>query len=144
MSKRRTSFSLDERIKSEYPASRDIQARILDMVKQNNFTPHSFFAIKLALEEAMINAIKHGNKLDSSKHVHIKVKVTPKVAEIMIEDEGPGFVRNAVPDPTLLENLEKCSGRGIMLIESYMNDVEWSNKGRRLKMLKRNGEEAGR
>jgi len=130
-------------IPSLYPAGQDVQNRILNAVEKIGFTPHSTFAIKLALEEAMINAIKHGNKLDPTKSVHIHAKVTPKVAEITIEDEGPGFDRAAVPDPTLEENREKCSGRGILLIESYMNSVKWSHNGRRLRMVKRNGEEPG-
>lgn len=130
-------------IPSDNAASHHIQQLILEAVKKIGFTPHSSFAIKLALEEAMINAIKHGNKQDKSKNVHVEAKVTPKVAEIIIEDEGPGFDRSSVPDPTLEENLEKCSGRGILLIESYMNLVEWSHHGRRLRMIKRNGEEPG-
>ena len=60
------------------------------------------------------------------------------LAEIIIEDEGPGFDRKHVPDPTLEENLEKCSGRGILLIGAYMDFVEWTNGGRCLRMIKRN------
>jgi serine/threonine-protein kinase RsbW len=130
-------------IPSVNAASQDIQRKILAAVEKSGFTPHSVFAIKLALEEAMINAIKHGNKLDPTKNVHIEAKVTPKVAQITIEDEGPGFKRSHVPDPTLEENREKCSGRGILLIESYMNSAQWSHNGRRLRMIKRNGEEPG-
>jgi serine/threonine-protein kinase RsbW len=130
-------------IPSDFAASHAVQKRILEAVEKVGFTPHSSFAIKLALEEAMINAIKHGNRQDPKKSVHIQAKVTPKLAEITIEDEGPGFDRASVPDPTLEENIEKCSGRGILLIESYMNSVKWTNHGRRLQMIKRNGEEPG-
>jgi serine/threonine-protein kinase RsbW len=139
----KTTVTFSETIPSIHAASHVIQQRILNAVQKIGFTPHSSFAIKLALEEAMINAIKHGNKLDPSKSVHIEAKVTPKTAEITIEDEGSGFDRSGVPDPTLEENLEKCSGRGILLIEAYMNRVEWSHHGRRLRMVKRNGEEPG-
>lgn len=126
-------------IPSEYAAGRDVQKRILDDVAASGFNDQSTFAIKLALEEALINAIKHGNKLDPKKTVTIKAKVTPKVCEIEIEDQGPGFDRKDVPDPTLEENIEKCSGRGILLIEAYMDKAKWDNKGRRLKMVKKNG-----
>jgi serine/threonine-protein kinase RsbW len=139
----RSDVTVRTTIPSVNAASQDVQKRILAAVEKSGFTPHSIFAIKLALEEAMINAIKHGNKQDPTKNVHIQAKVTPKVAEITIEDEGPGFVRADVPDPTLEENREKCSGRGILLIESYMNSVKWSHHGRRLHMVKRNGEEPG-
>ncbi|MBV8780921.1 MAG: ATP-binding protein [Phycisphaerae bacterium] len=136
--------TIDEIIPTDFAASRDLQERILELVHESKFNPHSAFAIKLALEEAMINAIKHGNKLDPKKQIHVKAKVSNTLADITIEDEGEGFARQEVPDPTLLENLEKCSGRGIMLIEAYMNSVQYSHKGRRLRMIKRNGEEAGR
>jgi serine/threonine-protein kinase RsbW len=86
----------------------------------------------------MINAIKHGNKLDPSKQVHVSYRITPTQAEIMIEDEGPGFDRHCVPDPTTDENIHKCSGRGILLMEAYMNAVEFSAGGRRVRMVKRN------
>ena len=65
--------------------------------------------------------------------------MTKKRAEITIQDEGPGFKRSGIPDPTLAENLHKCSGRGIHLIEAYMDEVQWSRGGRRLKMVKENG-----
>jgi len=70
--------------------------------------------------------------------VKVHAKITPKKAEIMIEDEGPGFDRSSVPDPTVAENLEKCSGRGILLIEAYMTQVSWDRGGRRLRMVKIN------
>jgi serine/threonine-protein kinase RsbW len=109
-------------------------------VQRNGFHGQSFFAINLALEEALTNAIKHGNRLDPAKKVRIEAKVTPKRAEITVEDEGPGFDRGGVPDPTSQENLEKCSGRGILLIEAYMNRVTWDRGGRRVKMVKKNEE----
>lgn len=125
-------------IPSDFAASRDLQKQVIDEVVRCGYNSQNVFAIKLALEEAMINAIKHGNKLDMKKHVHIDYAVTPERVEIIIEDEGPGFTREEVPDPTLEENLTKCSGRGILLIEAYMNTVEYSEGGRRLRMVKLN------
>ena len=104
-------------IRSELAAGRDVQTRILDALRDSGFEGNNFFAVNLALEEALVNA---------------------KRAEIMIEDEGPGFDRAAVPDPTTADNLEKCSGRGILLIEAYMNRVTWDRGGRRLRMVKLN------
>ncbi len=125
-------------ISSDFNDARDVQKRILDDVEHAGFNSQSQFAIKLALEEAMINAIKHGNKLDRAKKVRVNAMVSPAQAEIIIEDEGPGFARQFVPDPTLDENLEKCSGRGILLIEAYMTTAEWTNGGRKLRMIKKN------
>jgi serine/threonine-protein kinase RsbW len=125
-------------IPSDFAAGRDVQKQILDDVTRHGYTSQNQFAVKLALEEALINAIKHGNRLNPSKKVRIEAKVSARRLEIIIEDEGPGFARGAVPDPTLRENLEKCSGRGILLMEAYMNSVHWSRGGRRVKMVKKN------
>jgi serine/threonine-protein kinase RsbW len=125
-------------IRSNFDEGREVQKRITDNVQRLGFDSHSQFAIKLALEEALINAIKHGNKLDPKKKVHVQAKVTPKQAEIVIEDEGTGFDRTCVPDPTADENLCKCSGRGILLIESFMDKVQWTRGGRRVKLVKKN------
>jgi len=119
-------------------ASRAAQKKILDEVHRRGFNNQCVFAIKLALVEAMINAEKHGNRRDPKKKVYVEATVTPREAEIVIEDEGAGFKRATVPDPTLPENLEKCGGRGIHLMEAYMNKVEWSHGGRRVRMVKRN------
>jgi serine/threonine-protein kinase RsbW len=131
--------SLRVTIASDFNAGRDVQERILAEVQRHNFDSDSTFAIRIALEEAMVNAIKHGNGLDPAKKVHVESRVTPKRAEITIEDEGPGFDRSAIPNPTEDDNLERPSGRGILLIESYMDDVQWSRGGRRLRMVKENG-----
>jgi len=124
-------------IASDYADAREVQRLIREEVERAGFDPDSQFGIKLAVEEAIINAIKHGNKLDKRKQVHVEWRITPAAAEIIIEDEGPGFERQHVPDPTHMGNLEKLTGRGILLIESYMTDVEWSKGGRRLRMVKR-------
>ncbi len=119
-------------------AVREVQDQILEYVVRHGYDDQSHFAIKLALEEALINAIKHGNKGDATKRVHVEYRVTADRLEVSVEDEGPGFERAAVPDPTLEENIEKCSGRGILLIEAYMTSVGWSHGGRRMTMVKVN------
>jgi serine/threonine-protein kinase RsbW len=125
-------------IASDYGDAREVQRLIRDEVERAGFDADSQFAIKLALEEALINAIKHGNKLDKGKHVRVEWQISPAAVEITIEDEGPGFDRKKVPNPTDETNLEKLTGRGILLIESYMSDVQWSNGGRRVKLVKKN------
>ena len=117
----------------------EVQKFVWDRLAAFHYTDDSTYGVKLALEEALINAIKHGNRLDPKKRVHVKAIVTPRKVDIVIEDEGPGFDRANVPDPTLEENLEKSSGRGILLIESFMDHVEWSHGGRRLHMWRSNG-----
>jgi serine/threonine-protein kinase RsbW len=123
-------------IASDFLEKRDLQRRILQAVEDYGYDHHTIFGVKLALEEALTNAIKHGNKLDSKKKVRVTARVSPRRLVVTVEDEGPGFNRNGVPNPLLDENLEKCSGRGILLIESYMDEVQWSNNGRCLRMIK--------
>jgi serine/threonine-protein kinase RsbW len=125
-------------IPSDYADAREIQRMVREEVEKAGYDLDAQFAVKLALEEAMINAIKHGNQLDPTKRVHVEWQVTPKTIEITIEDEGPGFDRKSVPDPTTAQNLEKLTGRGILLIESFMHKVEWSKDGRRLKLIRHN------
>jgi serine/threonine-protein kinase RsbW len=125
-------------IASDYEQGRDVQARLVEEIERVGFAEQSLFAVKLALEEALINAIKHGNKLDPSKNVHVEARIDSQRVEISIEDEGPGFKRDTVPDPTADENLCKCSGRGILLIEAYMTSAKWSKNGRRLTIIKKN------
>ena len=125
-------------IPSVFQEGRAIQRRIMEEVEKHHFNEDAVFAIKLALEEALINAIKHGNKEDRHKKVRIQCRVTDQEAEIIIEDEGPGFDRSTVPDPTTEENIERLHGRGILLMEAYMHIIEWSNRGRRVRMVRRN------
>lgn len=130
-------------IRSDYADAREIQRMIREEVERCGFDADSQFAIKLALEEALINAIKHGNKLDKSKRVQVEWQVSRDAAEIVIEDEGPGFDRSRVPDPTDETNLEKLTGRGILLIEAYMTTVEYSKGGRRVRLIRKNATPAG-
>ena len=123
-------------IPSEMSQGARVQQEILDSVVRHGFEGHGFFAIKLALEEALANAIKHGNRLDPDKKVKIDAQVSAKRLKVTVEDEGTGFDRQHVPDPTADENLEKCSGRGILLMESYMTRVRWDRGGRRVTLLK--------
>lgn len=123
-------------IPSEVAAGRNVHKTIMDRVEAQRYDEESIFAIRLALEEGLMNAIKHGNKHDRSKTVHVEAKVTPKATEIIIEDQGKGFERSCVPDPTADENLVKCSGRGLLLIEAYMDKVRYTKGGRCVKMIK--------
>jgi serine/threonine-protein kinase RsbW len=129
-------------IPSDYAHARTVMDAILAAVEKHRFVENAVFGIKLALDEAMINAVKHGNKLDPNKRVQVWVKVSPAVCDITIQDEGPGFNPDAVPDPTLEENLEKSGGRGLLLIRHYMSTADWTDRGRRLHMTRVNHDDA--
>ncbi|MAT16301.1 MAG: anti-sigma regulatory factor [Planctomyces sp.] len=123
-------------IPSDIAEGQAIQERILRMLENRDYTTRDVFGVRLALEEAIVNAIKHGNKFASDKSVHIHWELDDAGIRILIEDEGTGFDPGDIPDPTLEENLERPSGRGIMLIRAYMNFCEYQNDGRRVVMEK--------
>ena len=124
-------------IASDYASMREVQRQLMASVEAHGFDSDAQFSIKLALEEGLTNAIKHGNKLDAKKSVTVDARITDKLAEFTIVDEGAGFARCDVPDPTHEANLEKASGRGLLLIETYMTEVKYSEQGRKLWMIRR-------
>ncbi len=95
------------------------------------------FAIKLALEEALTNAIKHGNNLNPNKRVKLDYEVGPQAVTLKVCDEGQGFRPGDVPDCTADENIERPSGRGVMLMNAYMSEVQFNDKGNCVTMIRR-------
>ncbi len=91
----------------------------------------------IALDEAFVNAVKHGNKFDENKLVRIAAEVSSKEARFTIEDEGEGFDVNNIPDPLDPANLFKTSGRGVLFIYNIMDEVKYNDRGNRLTMVKR-------
>lgn len=114
---------------SETAAGLKIQERIIDELRENGFSEKVLFGVRLSLEEAIINAIKHGNKLDPNKQVHVRYTINDKHFLIEIEDQGPGFDPVDIPDPTAPENLERPSGRGLLLMRAYMTECDFLSRG---------------
>jgi len=131
---------LEITIASDLNEARRVQAEIETALRDVQFTDHDIFAIKLALEEALVNAIKHGNQLDHTKAVRVSYRVAADRFDVQIADEGPGFDPEEVPDPTAPENLERPCGRGLLLMRHYMTEVAYTDRGRAVRMAKvRNG-----
>lgn len=91
----------------------------------------------IALDEAFVNAVKHGNKFDVEKLVRITAEVSSKEARFTIEDEGEGFDVHNIPDPLDPDNLFKTSGRGVLFIYNIMDEVAYNDRGNRLTMVKK-------
>lgn len=127
------------RIPSDTSAGQAVQERIVKRLEELDFSPRDLFGMRLALEEALVNAIKHGNRMDRAKHVEIFCQIHAESVRVEIEDEGPGFALVDVPDPTADENLERPCGRGIMLMRSFMNTIEYNNRGNRVILEKLKG-----
>ena len=93
--------------------------------------------VLIALDEAIVNAIKHGNKCDPRKAVHIVAEFSVEGVRFIVADEGAGFERENVPDPTQPCRLLEPSGRGLLLINHIMDEVHFNHCGNRLEMFKR-------
>jgi serine/threonine-protein kinase RsbW len=91
----------------------------------------------IALDEAFVNAVKHGNHNDPRKLVRITAELSAKEARFTVEDEGQGFNVQEIPDPRDPANLFKTSGRGVLLIYNIMDEVQYNERGNRLTMVKR-------
>ncbi|MHC4788542.1 MAG: ATP-binding SpoIIE family protein phosphatase, partial [Planctomycetota bacterium] len=109
---------------------------ILPVLENKGYGERTIFAVKLALEEAVINAIKHGNELDDTKKVKISFSIDDDKSVFAISDEGEGFDPDEVPDPTAEDYLMATSGRGIALINAYMDEVRFNEKGNEITMIK--------
>jgi serine/threonine-protein kinase RsbW len=92
--------------------------------------------VRLALEEAVVNALRHGNGGDPARRVRVRYCVGPAAVLAEVEDEGPGFDPSRLPDPTLPENRERPGGRGLLLMRHYMTCVRFWGRGNRVTLYK--------
>jgi serine/threonine-protein kinase RsbW len=85
--------------------------------------------VLIALTEAVNNAIHHGNRLDPTKTVTFGYEAREDRLLFMVQDQGPGFDHEHLPDPTDPQNLEKPHGRGVFLMKALADEVEFSDNG---------------
>ena len=132
---------LREKIEFELPSSISLMHAVLDYlmkrVEKNGVITSADSNLFIALDEAFVNAVKHGNKFDATKLVRISAEVSSKEARFTVEDEGDGFNLAEVPDPTNPENLFKTSGRGVLIIHNVMDEVRYNERGNRVEMVKK-------
>ena len=110
---------------------------VLRKLEAAGYSSKDQFAVRLALEEALVNAIKHGHKDDPSKEVRLRYQLTPYHLVAEIEDQGPGFNMSDVADPCAPENLERPSGRGLLLMRRYMTSVSFNAAGNCVTLCRR-------
>lgn len=114
-----------------------VQGLVAEQVQRQGYDQQVAFAIRLAMDEAVTNAIRHGNGGDAQKQVRIEGTFTPEEASLTVCDEGPGFNPDALPDPTAEENLALPHGRGVMLMRAYMTEVHFNLSGNCVTLIKR-------
>jgi serine/threonine-protein kinase RsbW len=113
---------------------RIVESFIDNAKEQFHITDDLYGNIMVAVTESVNNAIKHGNLCDRSKNVNISLFIEPKTLKFVVEDQGPGFDPETLPDPTLPENISKPDGRGIFLMRSLCDELEFLNEGRIVEM----------
>jgi len=121
---------------SSLTAYHDFVQEVLELLSELDWQADDLFGVHMALEESISNAIRHGNKEDTAKLVHVECQVSIERFWAKICDEGEGYDPKAVPDCCSPENLEVPGGRGLTLICAYMTSVEHSECGRCLTLEK--------
>ncbi|MBM4052774.1 MAG: ATP-binding protein [Planctomycetes bacterium] len=118
------------------------QSAVEEAMAQHGYGREALFAVRLALEEALVNAIRHGNRHVPGGQVDFRWSVDGDEARFEVRDQGDGFDPDAVPDPTHDDNLEIPSGRGIMLMKAYMSEVAYRDPGNHVSMVYRRSKDA--
>jgi serine/threonine-protein kinase RsbW len=136
MSDQTWNWTTEEVFESRLGAGAAFITLVTERLVEFGWSDGDVYAVRLALEEGITNAIRHGNQLDPNKQVTANCRLAAKRVWIEILDEGHGFDPERVPDPTEPENLERPGGRGLLLMRSYMTRVEYSPRGNHLVMEK--------
>ena len=132
----RPRFRHEAHLPNDTAAGMRLLERIVTELHAAGFTRRDIGAIELAVTESLVNAVGHGNGNDPGRRVRVAYSIEDAEFAIQIEDEGEGFVRQDIPDPTLVENLWRPCGRGLLLMRSLMNEVEFNETGNRVTLRK--------
>jgi len=135
------SLHVHEKIEFELPSDLGLMNGVLEYLQERvaklGLIRPERSNLFIALDEAFVNAVKHGNKNDPAKLVKITAELSPTEASFTVEDEGEGFDIREIPNPCDPANLFRTSGRGVLLIYNIMDEVEYNAQGNRVKMVKR-------
>ncbi|HEC69834.1 MAG TPA: ATP-binding protein [Candidatus Omnitrophica bacterium] len=129
-------MKISEKIPSSLERIPSFISTIIERIRPLGIPEEEIFNIRLSLEEALVNAVKYGNKLDPQLTVEVKVQLDSDKLVIEVKDQGEGFDFEKLEDPTKEENIEKVRGRGIFLMKNLMDEVIFKEKGSRVIMIK--------
>ncbi|MBF0216204.1 MAG: ATP-binding protein [Candidatus Omnitrophica bacterium] len=116
---------------------KEVSAGLISALLEKGVAEGTVFEIQLSFEEALRNAMVHGNRERPDKKVKVEIEISEKDVRLMIEDEGEGFDLEKLPDPTAGDNLLRECGRGVYLIKHMMDEVRYSDGGRKVFMRKK-------
>ena len=130
----------DWKYNQKVPSQPDVCAQIIEVLLKQlhsaNWSNKDIFGIHMAMEEAIMNAVRHGNQCAPDKQVHVEITISGDQFYAKITDQGDGFDPAAVPDPTLYENLNKTCGRGVTLMKNFVDEVIFNEKGNSVELKK--------
>lgn len=135
-------WSYDNTIPSDLDIAHAIIEELMQAMSTANWPGGDMFRVQMAIEEAIVNAIEHGNKRDISKKVRVIFRVEDQSAYMQITDEGEGFDHRNVADPTEEDRLDKPRGRGVMLIRELMSEAHYNEPGNQVTMIKHRSNES--
>ncbi len=121
MNATRVSYTLESSLESVNKAEQAAR----DIAVKAGFDEEEIDRISIAVREATVNAVLHGNQYDPKKRVTLAFETTPQALSVSVRDEGKGLNPDSIPDPLAPENLLKQSGRGIFLIRAFMDEVRF-------------------
>jgi serine/threonine-protein kinase RsbW len=124
-------------IPSDACAAHRIRDHIAGRLREGGYPERDVMDVLQALDEAMVNAIKHGNRCDGQKQLRISFCVDQDCFQICIEDEGEGFDPNAIADPCSADRLDIPCGRGLLMMRHYMSEVSYLEPGNAVMMVKK-------
>jgi serine/threonine-protein kinase RsbW len=122
-------WKLERRFPSDAAPGHAAIAELLAELETAGWPTKDVYGIHLALEEALVNAIRHGNGSDLNKEVGLRFYLNDDRLLIEIEDEGTGFDPASLPDPTHDDFLDRPNGRGVLLIRTFMTRVDYLGRG---------------
>ncbi|WP_034765468.1 ATP-binding protein [Chrysiogenes arsenatis] len=118
---------------SNFDAMQEMVQQVLVHVPQHRFSSRKLYHIRLSLDEAMTNAVKHGNQENPAKKVDVAIAVDEQSGvTLKVSDEGEGFDYQNVPQPTDDENLENIGGRGVFLVTAFADEFAYNERGNQL------------
>ncbi|MFN7877171.1 MAG: ATP-binding protein [Pirellula sp.] len=132
-----SNWALEKSIPSDLDVAHELIEQTILAMSDLDWPGGDMFHVQMAMEEALVNAIEHGNKRCESKEVAIAISVSGQEITIQIKDQGDGFDHRNVADPTEEERLDQPRGRGVLLIRELMSHSHYNDIGNELVMIKK-------
>ncbi len=131
-----SNWALEKSIPSDLDVAHELIEQTILAMSDLEWPGGDMFHVQMAMEEALVNAIEHGNKRCESKLVAVAISVSGQEITIQIKDQGDGFDHRNVADPTEEERLDQPRGRGVLLIRELMSQSRYNDLGNELVMIK--------